>query len=61
MKSTVIVTNKELIADLRRVKTISKRNTLARSTYRSLGNHASSTVEEHYGTWSRAKKVAGIR
>jgi len=60
MKTNTIVSRKELIADLRRVKKDIGKKRLTRTIYRDLGKHASSTVEERLSGWNRAKRTAGV-
>jgi hypothetical protein len=53
-----LVTRKAVITDIQRV---SKRvKTLTRENYRTLGNYASSTVEEKFGTFSKALRAAKV-
>jgi hypothetical protein len=61
MTNNNTVSKKDLIADLRRVRSSIKGASLTRRTYRSLGAHASSTVEEKFYGWTKAKRAAGIR
>ena len=61
MSNNTVISQKALVADLRRVKQGLGKKSLTRRVYRSLGNHASSTIEDRMGSWSVAKRVAGIR
>jgi hypothetical protein len=54
------ISKKQLIADLKRVKQTLGKKQLTRRIYRRLGNFASSTAEEHFSTWTLAKRTAGV-
>lgn len=55
------INDNELILDLKRVSSNLKNNSITRDEYNRHGKFHSATLEERFGSWIKAKKIAGLR
>lgn len=54
------VSDKELLADIKRVDEELKMNKLTRGAYKNYGRYSPSTIERRFGGWNKALELCGI-
>lgn len=55
------LTNEDLLNDLRRVSSELKKNSISTEEYNKYGRVHVSTIQNRFGTWNRAIKIAGLQ
>jgi len=60
-RTNIIIGDKELIADLKQVSLELKNDSVTRNEYNQHGKFHSSTFEDRFGSWIKAKESAGLR
>lgn len=56
-----VITDEELLADLRRVAADRASKSLPQRQYRQHGKYSTTAIKEHFGTWNVAVTAAGLR
>ncbi len=60
-RSKIIIKDEELIEDLKRVSFELKTDSVSRNEYDKRGKFHSGTLEDRFGSWMRAKEIAGLK
>lgn len=60
-RTKIIIEDEELITDLKRVSFELKNDSVTRDEYNRQGEYHSSTLEDRFGSWIKAKEKAGLK